>query len=453
MKLFAADGRRGRTRSRAREWVGFTKSRSIAQKPAGPPLWATGLGLALMALGFGSRDPAQAQRRRALRDTAGRRQPRERSDRKLRREVHDQSEPRARDDRERGDARGKSTRQGSGFARDSRDSHGSTSRRGTDALRVAAQPGRGRDADAPSEIPARGWKDILWRIYQNIGEHRVIAIAAGVTFYVLLAIFPAIAALVSVYGLFADAASINSHLTSMASVLPGGAVDIIGEQITRLTAQPAAKLGLTFFFGLAISLWSANAGIKALFDALNIVYGEKEKRGFFKLNLVSLTFTAGVLVFALIAIAAVVVLPIALDYVGLGRATELLVRIGRWPVMFLVVALGIALIYRYGASRDTPRWRWITWGSAFAAVTWIVASILFSWYASKFGSYNKTYGSLGAAIGFMTWIWLSTIVVLMGAELDAEMEHQTARDTTEGPPQPIGARGAAVADTVGAAHG
>jgi membrane protein len=405
-----------------------------------------------MALGFGPRDPAQAQERRAWRDTAGRRQPRERSGRRQQHEVHERSEKRGRGDRERGETTGKSARQGSGFARDSRDSHASTSGRGTDALRVAAQPGRGRDADSPSEIPASGWKDILWRIYQNIGEHRVIAIAAGVTFYVLLAIFPAIAALVSVYGLFADAASINSHLTSMASVLPGGAVDIVGEQITRLTAQPAAKLGLTFFFGLAISLWSANAGIKALFDALNIVYGEKEKRGFFKLNLVSLTFTAGVLVFALIALAAVVVLPIALEYVGLGRVTDLLVRIGRWPVMFLVVALGIALIYRYGPSRDTPRWRWISWGSAFAALTWIVASILFSWYASHFGSYNKTYGSLGAAIGFMTWIWLSTIVVLMGAELDAEMEHQTARDTTEGPPQPIGARGAAVADTVGAAH-
>jgi membrane protein len=320
-------------------------------------------------------------------------------------------------------------------------------------LRAAAEPDRGRHADTPSEIPARGWKDIFWRIYQNLSEHRVIAIAAGVTFYVLLAIFPAIAALVSIYGLFADATTISGHLASMGSILPGGAVDIIGEQIGRLTAQPAAKLGLTFFVGLGISLWSANAGIKALFDALNIVYGEKEKRGFFKLNLVSLTFTAGVLVFALIALGTVVALPIALDYVGLGRATELLVKIGRWPVMFVVVALGIALIYRYGPSRDTPRWRWITWGSAAAALLWIGASILFSWYATNFGSYNKTYGSLGAAIGFMTWIWLSTIVVLMGAELDAEMEHQTERDTTEGPPQPMGTRGAAVADTVGAAHG
>jgi membrane protein len=148
----------------------------------------------------------------------------------------------------------------------------------------------------------------------------------------------------------------------------------------------------------------------------------------------------------------VVVVPIILNYVGLGQATALLISIGRWPVMFVAVAFWIALIYRYGPSRDTPQWRWVTWGSACASFAWIVLSILFSWYAANFGSYNKTYGSLGAAIGFMTWIWLSTIVILLGAELDAEMEHQTARDTTEGEPKPLGARGAAVADTVGAAQ-
>jgi membrane protein len=319
-------------------------------------------------------------------------------------------------------------------------------------LRAAAEPDRGRSATTPSEIPPRGWKDIFWRIYQNLSEHRVIAIAAGVTFYVLLAIFPGIAALVSVYGLFADATTISKHLNMLAGLLPGGAVDIISEQLQRLTAQPPGKLGLTTFVGLGISLWSANAGIKAMFDALNIVYGEKEKRSFIKLNAVSLAFTAGMLVFALFAMAAVVVLPLALDFVGLGRAIELVLNIGRWPVLLLLVAAWIALVYRYGPSRDTPRWRWVTWGSALAAFLWIAASLLFSWYAANFGSYNKTYGSLGAAIGFMTWIWISTIVVLLGAELDAEMEHQTARDTTEGPPKPLGHRGAAVADTVGAAQ-
>jgi membrane protein len=312
---------------------------------------------------------------------------------------------------------------------------------------------RGRSADTPSEIPVRGWKDILVRTYGEIGEDRVIAIAAGVTFYVLLAIFPAIAALVSLYGLFADPQTISTHLKDAGAVLPGGAVDIIGEQINSLVAQGGKTLGVTVLTGLAISLWSANAGIKALIDALNVVYGEKEKRGFFKLNALSLTFTVGIIAFMLLAMGAMVALPIVLDHVGLGRITEVVIKLARWPVMFLVVGFGIALLYRYGPSRDTAKWRWITWGSALAALVWIVASILFSWYATNFGSYNKTYGSLGAAIGFMTWIWISTIVILLGAELDAEMEHQTARDTTEGPPRPLGARGAKMADTVGEAAG
>jgi membrane protein len=374
-------------------------------------LWAAGVAVALMAAGFRSRPRVQIDSE-------------QRQDRRSRRRIRRSDNPTL------------------------RQSHA-----GGDALRVARdERDRGRSASTPSEIPARGWKDILLRIYHNLSEHRVVAIAAGVTFYALLAIFPAIAAMVSVYGLFADAKTISDQLASASSVLPGGAIDIIGEQLQRLTAQPSSKLGLTFFTGLAISLWSANAGMKALFDTLNIVYGEKEKRSFIKLNAVSLAFTVGGLIFALVAIGAVVAVPIVLNYIGLGKATELLISIGRWPLLFVGVALWIALIYRYGPSRDTPQWRWVTWGSAFAAFAWIVLSILFSWYAANFGSYNKTYGSLGAAIGFMTWIWLSTIVVLLGAELDAEMEHQTARDTTEGPPQPLGARGAAVADTVGAAQ-
>jgi membrane protein len=210
-------------------------------------------------------------------------------------------------------------------------------------------------------------------------------------------------------------------------------------------------LGVAFLVGLAVSLWSANAGIKALFDALNVVYNEKEKRGFLSLNAVSLLFTVGVIVVALLALAAIIVLPPALGYFGLGGATQWIIEIGKWPALLVCVALVIALLYRYGPSRDRARWRWITWGSGFAATAWLVASILFAWYAANFGSYNKTYGSLGAAIGFMTWIWISTIVVLLGATLDAEMEHQTARDTTAGRPQPLGYRGATMADTVGEA--
>jgi membrane protein len=270
-----------------------------------------------------------------------------------------------------------------------------------------------------------------------------------VTFYVLLAIFPAMAALVAIYGLFADPATIGQHLNDLSSVLPGGATEVIGDQLQRLTSQPPRKLGFAVFFGLLISLWSANAGMKALIDALNVVYAEKERRGFVKLNAVSFAFTIAALLFMIIALAAIAVLPVAIGNFGLSGGTEWLVALGKWPVLLVVIALAIALIYRYGPSRAKPQWRWVTWGSAFAAIAWLAVSILFSWYAANFGSYNKTYGSLGAAIGFMTWIWLSSIVILVGAELDAEMEHQTARDTTTGSPKPLGTRGARVADTVG----
>lgn len=312
---------------------------------------------------------------------------------------------------------------------------------------------RGRLASRPSEIPARGWKDILLRVYGNISEHRILALAAGMTYYSLLAIFPALAALVAIYGLFSDPGSIAKHLDQVSGVLPGGAIDVAREQLTRVASKGNQTLGLTFGIGLAVSLWSANAAMKSLFDTLNIVYGEKEKRGVVRLNAASLSFTIAGIAFVLIALGAVVVLPVVLNFVGLSNAADLLVRIARWPAMFVAVALALALIYRFGPSREAPRWRWITWGSAIATILWLGASALFSWYAANFGKFNETYGSLGAAIGFMTWLWISAIVILLGAELDAEMEHQTARDTTTGSEKPMGARGARMADTVGATTG
>jgi len=176
-----------------------------------------------------------------------------------------------------------------------------------------------------------------------------------------------------------------------------------------------------------ISLWSANAAMKSLFDTLNIVYQEKERRSFIKLNLVSLSFTVAAILFGLLALGAVIALPLALKYLGISEAADLLLRIGRWPALVVVLALALAIIYRYGPSRQMPRWRWITWGSAFAAVAWVVMSVLFSWYAANFGNYNKTYGSLGAVIGFMTWIWLSIVVILVGAETDSVLERSTTR--------------------------
>jgi membrane protein len=313
-------------------------------------------------------------------------------------------------------------------------------------IRQVDEPGRGRQAETPADIPLRGWRDIVLRVYSNIiTKDRVITIAAGVTFYSLLAMFSAIAALVAIYRLFADPATISSNLDSLAGLLPGGAIDIIHDQMTQIASRGRGTLGLAFATGLLVSLWSANAGIKSLFDALNLVYDEEEKCRLIKLNLVSLTFTVAAIMYVLCGIATVVVLPVALNYIGRGSAADLVFRTGRWPILFFLVAPTLAFIYRYGPSRSKPKWRWITRGSAFAALAWIVGSVLFSWYAANFGSYNQTYGSLGAAVGLMIWLWLSTIVILVGAELEAEMEHQTARDTTTGPPKPLGARGATMA--------
>jgi len=284
-------------------------------------------------------------------------------------------------------------------------------------------------AAAPSQILPSDWKGIFWRIYQNVSDHRIVAIAAGVTFYALLAIFPGIAALVALYGLFADPSTISKHLTGLSSFLPGGAIDVIGGQLQRLTEQGNTKLGFTFLLSLAISIWSANAGVKALFDAVNIVYGERERRSFIQLNAVSLAFTSGVLLFMLLALVALVALPLIVEYLGLADVARWGVALGKWPVLLLAIALTVAMIYRYGPSRETAQWRWLTWGSALAAIGWVVVSILFSWYTAHFASYNKTYGSLGAVIGFMTWMWLSSIVILLGAELNAVIEHHPACDT------------------------
>jgi membrane protein len=318
---------------------------------------------------------------------------------------------------------------------------------------LASEKGnRGRDAESPSDIPAKGWKDILWRVYGNVSDHRILALAAGMTYYSILAIFPALAALVAIYGLFTDPASIAKHLDVVSGFIPGGAAEVAREQLTRVASKGGSTLGFTFAIGLIISLWSANAAMKALFDTLNIVYGEQEKRGLLKLNAMSLGFTLAAIAFILSALAAVVVIPVILEYLGLSNAADLLIRIARWPAMFLALAIGLSFIYRFGPSREAPRWRWITWGSAAATIMWIVASALFSFYAANFGTFNETYGSLGAAIGFMTWLWISAIAILLGAELNAEMEHQTKRDTTTGGPKPLGTRGAKMADTLGAAR-
>jgi membrane protein len=310
------------------------------------------------------------------------------------------------------------------------------------------QDGAGRDVEHPHQFPRAGWWMILKRTLSQASEDRLLTEAAGVTFYTLLALFPAIAALVSLYGLVADPATVGAHLESLAGVVPGGGMQLIEEQVRRVAEKPNAALGFGAIAGLAVSLWSANQATKALFDALNVVYEEKEKRGFVKLTLVSLAFTLGGLLFAIVAMAAVVVLPIALGFIGLGTTAEWVLRVARWPLLLGLVALILAALYRFGPSRTLARWRWVSWGSAVASLVWFAGSLGFSYYVESFGNYNETYGSLGAVVGFMTWIWISSAVVLLGGELNAEMEHQTARDTTTGPERPIGSRGAQMADRV-----
>jgi membrane protein len=319
-------------------------------------------------------------------------------------------------------------------------------------LRRAKEQGRGRHAVAPWEIPWAGWRDIFWRVYASVNDNRLLAVAAGVVFYSLLAIFPAIAAFVSLYGLIADASTIDSHLSLAAGVFPAGAVDILHEQIARLTAKGDAKLSFGFITGLAVALWSANAGMKAIIDALNVVYDEKEKRSFVKLNLLSLLFTLVAILSLMIALAAVVIAPIIFSVIGLSSFFSLAIVVLRWPLLLALAAVALAAIYRYGPSRTEARWQWLSVGSGAAAIGWLITSALFSWYIAHFGAYNATYGSLGAAVGMMMWMWISAIVILLGGELNAEIEHQTAHDSTVGAEKPLGERGAVMADTIGAAR-
>jgi membrane protein len=235
--------------------------------------------------------------------------------------------------------------------------------------------------------------------------------------------------------------------------MPASAYQLIGDQVVRIAQHSEGKLTLAFVTGLGVALWSANAGMKAIFDALNIVYDEDEKRSFLKLNLISLAFTLAAIVAFILILGAVVVVPLVLTFLGVAAQQQAaLLLLLRWPVLLILVMLALALLYRHGPSREHAKWRWLTVGSAFAVVSWIAVSLLFSWYLSNFADYNATYGSLGAVIGLMMWMWISTAVVLIGAELNSEIEHQTARDSTTGAPQPLGTRGAMMADTVGAAQ-
>ena len=267
-----------------------------------------------------------------------------------------------------------------------------------------------------------GWKRVLSGTYEEIIDDRLLALAAGVVFYGLLALFPAITALVSSYALFTNASTITDQLAMLQTLMPASAYGIVVEQVSRIVSRATGNLSFTFLFGLGLAVWSANAGVKAIIDALNVIYGVKERRSFIRLNLVSLAFTVGAIGGMLLAIAAIVVLPIVLSYLPLGGYGSAIVAWSRWPALLALVILGLGLLYRFGPNRDNPRWQLISPGTVFAAIAWLAGSAALSFYLGNFANYDATYGSLGAAIGLMMWLWMTAIVVLIGAELNSEID-------------------------------
>jgi membrane protein len=303
--------------------------------------------------------------------------------------------------------------------------------------KLASQPAQDRHFRSIFQIPWAGWKDILRRTYERTGEDRLFATAGGVVFFGLLAVFPAVTALVSCYGLFANPATIGDNLQTLALMLPKETFQIVQDQISRVVSKGNTQLGATFLFGLGLAIWSANAGVKSVIDALNVAYEEQEKRGFLRLNLVSLTFTVGGIVALLLMVGAVVAFPLALDHIGLAPESQFIVSLARWPLLFVALVVALGVLYRFGPSRPAARWEGLSVGTVVAALLWIAGSSLLSWYLSNFANYDATYGSLGAAIGLMMWMWMSAIIVLFGAELNSEIEHRIAPDTTVGSRKPL----------------
>ena len=286
--------------------------------------------------------------------------------------------------------------------------------------------GRARSVTDPLSIPLKGWKSIALRFYAEVNDDRVLLAAAGVTYYAILALVPALSALISVYGLFFDTARAADHLASLNYLVPGGGIQIVREQVLRLAGANTAKLGLAFLFSLMLALWSANAGMKAIFQAMNIAYGESETRGFFRLHLVTLGFTAAGIVILLAMVAAIVAVPVAIGEFGFDGPLVWLLAASAYFAALALMALAVTALYRWGPSRRPAGLRWVAPGTIMTVVLVSLISVAFSWYTANFGSYDKTYGSLGALVGFMTWMWMSISVLIAGGELNSEIEQQVA---------------------------
>jgi membrane protein len=308
---------------------------------------------------------------------------------------------------------------------------------------------RGRHAEAPKDIPKQGWRDVVLRVKDEQKKDNLSIVAAGVAFYSLLAIFPALVAAVSIYGLVADPADVQRQLEAAGGLLPPEAYGVIEQQLSDIVTASGGALSLGLIGGIVLALWSAARGMKAMIIALNIVYGEEEQRGIIKYNGLALLLTLGAVLFFAVSILLIVVVPALLATIGFPQALEPWIAFLRWPLLAVLVIFALALLYRYAPDREEPRWRWVSWGSVLATVLWLVVSALFSFYVSRFGNFNETYGSVGAIVILLMWFFLTAYVVLIGAEFNAELEHQTTKDSTGGKPRPRGERGARMADTVG----
>ena len=314
---------------------------------------------------------------------------------------------------------------------------------------IEAKQNRGRTADHPGEIPLPGWKDILIRVWRDADRNNISLIAAGVAFYLLLALFPGLAALVSIYSVLAEPEMVQDHLAIITAIMPVDARKIIEDQLVFLTDNQQQLLSWGAGLGLLIAIWSATKGAKAMMGALNVVYQEHEKRGIIKLNLIALVFTLSTIVGLIIILSSTVMVPIILEKFSFGTELEFALSWLRWPALFAFILLGLAIIFRFAPSRSQPKWRWIGLGSILAAVLWVLGSLGFSLYIREFAAYNKTYGAIGAVVILLMWFYLSAYLILLSALLNAEVEHQTRKDTTTGEPKPMGERGAHVADTLG----
>lgn len=310
---------------------------------------------------------------------------------------------------------------------------------------------RGREATRPSEFPSRGWKDILLRTKDQIGEDNLFIVAAGVAFSAFLALFPAIAAMASLLGLVLEPTEAARVIDAAGGlgVLPPEALAIIRDQAHEVVTTSDEALGIGLLVSVGLALWSAAAGVKALMTGLNIVYEEHESRGFLKYYATALLLTLGALMFVIVALALVAALPAVLERLLIPEFIRTGLGMLRWAILGGMLLFALALVYRFGPSRQRPQWRWVSWGAGVATLLWLGGSALFSLYVANFANYNKTYGALAAIVILLTWFYLTAIVVLLGAELNAEMEHQTRLDSTVGRPEPMGRRGARMADSLG----